>query len=82
MPWWNDGSSWSLGWLMPVATMSVLALFALFLFFRWRRYCLPGGQGCGPGHSGGSALDTLRRRYARGEVNKEEFDRIRKDLDP
>lgn len=27
-----------------------------------------------------SALETARRRYARGEINAEEFDRIKRDL--
>jgi len=25
-------------------------------------------------------LDVLKKRYARGEINKEEFDKIRRDL--
>lgn len=29
---------------------------------------------------GNGALSTARERYARGEISKEEFDRIKKDL--
>jgi len=27
-----------------------------------------------------TSLEILKRRYARGEINKEEYDRIKKDL--
>ncbi len=32
------------------------------------------------GDRGNAALDILKQRYARGEINKEEFDRMKKDI--
>jgi putative membrane protein len=31
-------------------------------------------------HDGNGALAAVRERYARGEISREEFDRIKKDL--
>jgi putative membrane protein len=71
--WW--GGWWMFPMAMPV--IMVVVLIALyFLFGRrgfrapwWDRY--PGGE---------SALDILKKRYAKGEISKEEFERIKKDL--
>lgn len=81
MPGWDYGSGWSLWWLLPLAILAMMALCAVFMFSRWRRFCMPGTRGCGQGRAGESALDILRRRYARGEVNKEEFESMRNTLE-
>ena len=33
-----------------------------------------------PRHTGGTPLDLLKERYARGEVTREQFDQARTDL--
>ncbi|MBI3285634.1 MAG: SHOCT domain-containing protein [Burkholderiales bacterium] len=58
----------SLFWILPV--VGIVLLVKLL----WRS----GGE---PGRNGEkNALDILRERYARGEIDKEEFDSKKRDL--
>ncbi|MEW6501810.1 MAG: SHOCT domain-containing protein [Thermodesulfobacteriota bacterium] len=54
--------------MMPFFVI-ILIVAVLYLLFGRR-----GGQGQE------SALDILKKRYARGEISKEEFEQIKKDL--
>ena len=71
--WWND-MWWGGGmWLYPLILLTIL-LVGLYLIFgrgNWR-----------PPRSGErfeTALDILNKRYARGDVSKEEYEQIKKD---
>ncbi|MGA8146258.1 MAG: SHOCT domain-containing protein [Gallionellaceae bacterium] len=42
--------------------------------------CLWGSGSCGKRELGKTALDLLKERYARGEIEKEEFEQKKRDL--
>jgi putative membrane protein len=78
MMWGLGYGGWgsSMGWLGPVLMVAVWALIitggGFFIRFLVR-------QGQGRGHED-SALDLLKRRYAQGEISKEEYEEKRGDL--
>jgi putative membrane protein len=72
---------WGAMWIFPLVMMVVVILWIFLLL---------GREGCKPpwwqpgGPAGGgseSAQDILKKRYARGEITKDEFDRMKKDID-
>ncbi len=76
--WWPWGGMW----IFPIVMVVVMLIFLFVFSRRW---------GCGPpwrspgGHHGESgdsetALEILKKRYAKGEITKEEFDRMKKDI--
>ncbi len=72
--WWGFG--WSGGIFMIV--FWVVVVLALILLIKW----LVQSSGRNKTVDGGSdqALEILRERYARGEIDKEEFEVKKKDL--
>jgi putative membrane protein len=71
MMWDMMGGMWG---MMPVVLLFWVVLLAGIAVLLWwvlaRR----------PGERRDSALDILRERYARGELNREEFESRRRDL--
>ena len=72
-PMWGMWGAWGLGMMGFMLVFWVLVIVALVLGVRWLVT-----QGREPRSD--TALEILRQRYARGEINKEEFDAKKRDL--
>ncbi len=72
MYWWGKywvfGGMWIFIWIIVVV--------ALIFFIKW----LAQQSKSGPRESGESALDILKKRYARGEIDRKELEQKKKDL--
>lgn len=76
-PGWSWGLGMGLGLLAMLAFWGVL-IVGLVLLVRW----LAGtGGGGGGGPRGEPPVETLKRRYAAGEVDREEYERMRQELE-
>ena len=68
---------WVFPMFMPIFWLVMIGLCLYFIF---------GRRGAGkpwvPGRSpeGETALDILKRRYAKGEINKDEFEQMKRDI--
>jgi putative membrane protein len=74
--WGYGGWGHGLGWMGPVLTVAFWAAIITGGVFLIRSMVRRGS----PGTREESALETLRQRYARGEIDKREYEEKRKDL--
>lgn len=72
---WGLGMGWFSSILMLV--LWILVIVGIVYLIRWVAVSTKQGE---RGRTEDSALEILRRRYAKGEIDKEEFDQKRKDL--
>jgi len=72
MCFWNEGIGW---WMLVGWVLTLLSLVAIIGLVVWAVVKLTG-------HSirHDDALEMLRRRYALGQIKREEFNQIKEDL--
>jgi len=68
------------GGLMMFLFWGGLIVLGYFLVRALIRSGQGGAASAGGAPSGNRALDILKERYARGEITKEQYDQMRKDL--
>jgi putative membrane protein len=93
MWWWGDGHMGAAGWvglafmiLFWIAVIVGLVFLFRYLFSRpyrdWHNYPPADYHGAGPGAPPRSdAMRILEERYARGEIDREEFLQRKADLE-
>ena len=77
MCWGYGGMGWF--WQILMMAFWIAVIIGMIFLIRWLIVSArTGNQGT---TRGDSALEILKRRYARGEINKEEFQEKKKDLE-
>jgi putative membrane protein len=81
-PWqmWNDGYGWHFWWMFPLMMLFIFFICGMFFLFA-RRSCGHGLHHWGPPHlmdrqwndASHSAMQILNERFARGEIQKDEY---------
>lgn len=74
---WTWGRGFAVRWIAWFLFMAFLALLVLGVALLWRR---GSGDAKFERSPGDEALDAVRLRYARGEMTREEFLEVTKDL--
>jgi len=72
---WGWGFGWWFGGMIMMVLFGVLVVVGIVVLIKWLFSQSPGKR------SSQSALEILKKRYARGEITKEEFEKIKKDID-
>lgn len=76
-----DGWGWGMGWFGGIFMIAfwILIIIGLVFLIKWLVQSTRGESGFSRSNSS-RALDILKERYARGEINKQEFEEKKRDL--
>ena len=74
---WQWHTWWIFPMFMPIFWLVIIGLCLYFIFGR-RGAPRPWEPGRGP--EAETALDILKKRYAKGEITKEEFEQMKRDI--
>ena len=81
---WNMGTGmmgdWGMGWFGSIFMVVFWILILVGLVFLIRFLIQSTSRDKAAGSTGDRALEILKERYAKGEIDKDEFDSKRKDL--
>jgi putative membrane protein len=72
---WGCGSGWP--WPIMMFVFWIVVIVGVVFLVRW--LVLSASKGRGPSQEE-SSLDILKKRYAKGEINKDEYEKIKKDI--
>jgi putative membrane protein len=73
----HDGAGW---WMLYGGIMMVVFWGLIIWLAIWLISKITSHEQSGRGSERRDPLDIAKERYARGEISKEEFDKIKKDL--
>jgi putative membrane protein len=71
------GMHWGMGWMMLCAFFGVILLIGIVLLILWA-IKIPGKNRTDKAEE--TALDILKKRYASGEISREEYEKMKQDI--
>ena len=72
---WGWGFGWWFGGIIMMVIFGVLVVVGIVVLIKWLFSQSQGER------TSQSALEILKKRYTRGEITKEEFENMKKDID-
>lgn len=76
--WWP----WAGMWIFPMIMFAIIILLFISAGRKWGCWApwSSPGRFYGEGMEPDTALDILKKRYAKGEITKDEFEQMKKDI--